>query len=172
MRKALIAFVAVAMLVFAGTAFAGQAGHAKLWEYDPGKTRTVVAKWTPDGLALQKNTATSTNAAAGAEVRGFEGVTLESLSFEMQDGEYCGAGAPRFNVSTAAGTSFLGCIYGEKSNAGNGWTKVTFDGDEVGAAAAFGPAINGLDIVMDEQGQTLLRNIKVNGVEIVNFSNN
>ena len=172
MRKALIAFVAIAMLVFAGTAFAGQAGHAKLWEYDPGKTRTVVSKWTPDGLSLQKNTATSTNAAAGAELKGFEGETLHSLSFEMKNDEYCGAGAPRFNVyNNVAGTAFLGCIYGDQEVLSNGWTKVTFDHDVVGASGAFGKAITGLDIVMDEEGQTLLRNITVNGVEIVNFSN-
>ncbi len=164
MRKALFALVAVAMLAFAGTAVAGKIGTAKPWEYDPGKTGTVVAKWTKDGLSLQKNTETATNAAAGADIKGVDGETLTKLSFEVQG--YCGAGAPRFNVYTDAGTSFLGCIYGEKLDLGNGWTRVTFNGDELGAGDAFGKTITGADVVMDEQGQTLLRNITVNGVAV------
>ena len=167
MRKALIAVVAVAMLAFAGTAMAGKVGHAVPWKYDPGKTGTVVAHWTKEGLSLQKNTATATNAAAGAEIKGVEGDRLESLSFEVKDGSYCGAGAPRFNVYTTAGTSFLGCIHGEQTPLDNGWTKVTFSGDEVGVAVGtFGSTITGADVVMDEQGQTLLRNITVDGIAI------
>lgn len=163
MRKALIAVLAVAMLVFAGAAMAGKTGHAVPWKYDPGKTGTVVAHWTNEGLSLQKNTATSTNAAAGADIKGVEGDELTSLSFEVKNGAYCGAGAPRFNVYTDAGTSFLGCSYGDRAAAGEGWTKVTFTGDELGTS---GRAITGADVVMDEQGQTLLRNISVNGASI------
>jgi hypothetical protein len=166
MRKALIAVVAVAVLVFAGAAMAGKTGHAVPWKYDPGKTGTIVAHWTKDGLSLQKNTPTATNAAAGADIKGVEGDTFMSLSFEVKDETYCGAGAPRFNVYSASGTSFLGCIHGEQTDAGDGWTKVTFTGDEVGAAGAFGLPITGADVVMDEQGQTLLRNISVNGTSI------
>ena len=166
MRKALFAIVAVAMLVFASTAIAGKTGTAVPWKYDPDHTGTVAANWTKDGLSLQKNTATSTNAAAGADIKGVDGQELTSLSFEMRNGTYCGAGAPRFNVYTEAGPSFLGCIYGENTPAGDGWTKVTFDGDELGAVGAFEGVINGADIVMDEEGQTLLRNISINGKPI------
>jgi len=164
MRKALFALVAVTMLAFAGTAVAGKIGTAKPWEYDPTNTGAVVAKWTKDGLSLQKNIETATNAAAGADIKGIDGETLTELSFEVQG--YCGAGAPRFNVYTDAGTSFLGCIYGEKTDAGNGWTRVTFNGDELSAAGAFGGKITGADVVMDEQGQALLRNITVNGMAV------
>jgi hypothetical protein len=83
---------------------------------------------------------------------------------------YCGAGAPRFNVYTDNGTSFLGCIHGETTDAGGGWTKVTFTGDEPFAGGAFGNPINGLAIVMDEEGQTLLRHITVDGVAVEKFS--
>ena len=169
MRKALFAIVAVAMLVFAGAAMAGKVGQAKPWVYDPDNTRSVVAAWTKDGLSLQKNAPTSTNASAGAEFKGVAGETMTKLSFEMKDGSYCGAGAPRFNVYTNSGTSFLGCIYGDKEDLGNGWTRVTFDGNEPFVGNAFGSTVSGVEVVMDEEGQTLLRNISVNGVTVNKF---
>jgi hypothetical protein len=79
--------------------------------------------------------------------------------------------APR-STSTARprpnGYSFdVGCIHGDKTPLGDGWTRVTFSGDEVGVeAGAFGSTMTGIDIVLDEQGQTLLRNISVNGVVV------
>jgi hypothetical protein len=68
-----------------------------------------------------------------------------------------------------AGTSFFGCTYGEHTNLDNGWTRVVFKGNEPGAGP-FGASINGVDVVMDEQGQTLLRNITVNGVTVDKFA--
>jgi hypothetical protein len=165
MRKALIAVFAIAMLVFAGAAVAAKTGSATPWKYDPGHTGTVVANWSKEGLSLQKNTATTTNAAAGADIKGVEGEKLTSLSFEVKG--YCGAGAPRFNVYDDANTLYyLGCTYGEKTDAGNGWTKVTFNGDELGGIGAFDHTITRAGIVMDEQGQTLLRNISVDDIAI------
>jgi hypothetical protein len=165
MRKSLFAVVAVAMLVFAGSAFAGKVGHAKLWEYDPNETGDVVATWTKDGLSLQKNAATSVAVAAGATIKGVEGEKLESLSYEIK-GDHCTGGAPRFNVVTDTATHFFGCIYGTTTSLDDGWTKVTFDDDVVGASGAFGSTMKGVDVVMDEEGQTLLRNLSVNGVVI------
>jgi hypothetical protein len=164
MRKALMALVAMSMLVLAGPAVAGKVGHAKLWVYDPGNTGNAAAEWTKDGLSLQKNAATSVELAAGAEIRGVAGETLSQLSFDVKG--YCGAGAPRFNVTTESGTAFFGCSYGETEDLGDGWTRVTFSGDEIGGAGAFGSVITGVDVVMDEQGQTLLRNLSVNGMVI------
>jgi len=164
MRKALIAVLAVSMLVFAAAAMAGKTGTAVPWKYDPGHTGTVVANWSKEGLSLQKNTATTTNAAAGADIKGTDG-ELTSLSFEVKNGAYCGAGAPRFNVKTTAGTTFLGCSYGAKTDLANGWSSVVFDADEIAAAGTVGAIIDA-NIVMDEQGQTLLRNISVNGQPI------
>ena len=167
MRKALLALVAISMLALAGPALAGKVGHAKLWVYDPGHTGNAVAVWTKDGLSLQKNAATSVELAAGAEIKGVEGETLSQLSFDVKG--YCGAGAPRFNVYTDSATYFFGCIYGETEDLGDGWTRVTFSGDEIGGVGAFGSTIAGVDVVMDEQGQTLLRNLSVNGVVIDKF---
>ena len=169
MRKALFALVAVTMLAFAGTAVAGKIGTAKPWEYDPTNTGAVVAKWTKDGLSLQKNIETATNAAAGADIKGIDGETLTELSFEVQG--YCGAGAPRFNVYTQSATYFIGCTYGDPTDLGDGWTRVTFSGDEIGGIGAFGSVMNGVDVVQDEEGATLLRNISVNGVVIDKFPN-
>jgi hypothetical protein len=162
MRKALIAIVAVAMLVFAGTALAGKVGQAKLWVYDPGNTGKAVATWTKDGLSLQKNIDTSANVAAGADIKGVAGQKLTKLSFDVKDGAYCGAGAPRFNVDDSDGaTSFFGCTQGEHTSTADGWTRVTFTGGS--------QTIKGVDVVMDEQGKTLLRNITVNGVAVDKF---
>jgi hypothetical protein len=89
MRKALFAIVAVAMLVFAGAAMAGKVGQAKPWVYDPDNTHSVVAAWTKDGLSLQKNAVTTTNASAGAEFKGVAGETMTKLSFQVKNGTYC-----------------------------------------------------------------------------------
>ena len=167
MRKALIAVAVVAMLVFASAAMAAKTGQAKPWVYDPGKIGGGVAAWTKDGLRLEKNVPTSELVAAGAEFKGVAGEPLTTLSFDVKNGKYCGAGAPRFNVYTDAGTAFLGCIHGEQTDLGDGWTHVVFTGDEVGVAAGtFGSIINGVDVMVDEQGQTLLRNITVNGLTV------
>jgi hypothetical protein len=169
MRKILFAAgLLVLALALVGAASAGKVGQAKLWVYDPGNAGRAVAEWTKNGLSLQKNAATSVELSAGAEIKGVEGETLEKLSFEVNG--YCGAGAPRFNVYTEARTYFIGCTYGDKDDLGGGWTRVTFSGDEIGGVGAFDSVIKGIDIVQDEEGQTLLRNISVNDVVIDKFS--
>ena len=169
-RIALVAaLLGACMFVLAGIATAGKVGLLKTWVYDPGHTGAAVSTWTKDGLSLQKNTATADNVAAGAAMKGVEGEPLSQLSFDVKG--YCGAGAPRFNVDTEAGsTLFFGCTYGTHTDLGNGWTHVEFHGDEPGAGA-FGAAIGGVDVVQDEKGQTLLRNISVNGVAVNKFPN-
>ena len=168
MRKFLpVAGLLVLALALVGTAAAGKVGLAKTWIYDPGNLSTASATWTKEGLSLQKNAPTSANLAAGAEFKGIEGQMLTKLSFDVKG--YCGAGAPRFNVTTDAGTSFFGCTYGEKADLGNEWTRVTFKGGEPGTVGVFAQAIKGVDVVMDEEGQTLLRNITVNGVAVDKF---
>ena len=48
---------------------------------------------------------------------------------------------------------------------------MTFSGDEIGGIGAFGSVLNGVDLVQDEEGATVLRNISVNGVVIDKFPN-
>ena len=44
---------------------------------------------------------------------GTAGITLTQLGFDYRNDSWCGAGAPRFNVYTTAGTYFFfGCRYG------------------------------------------------------------
>ena len=170
MRKFLpLAGLLVLALALVGTASAGKVGFVKTWVYDPGNLELASAEWTKEGLSLQKNAPTSEWLSAGAEIKGVEGDSLDQLSFEVKG--YCGAGAPRFNVVTDAGSMlFFGCAHGVKSDAGDGWTRVVFNGGEAGGGA-FGATIAGIDLVQDEQGQTLLRNISVNGVVVNKFPN-
>ncbi len=124
-------------------------------------------------LSLQKNAATSELVAAGADISGEEGITLTSLGFDYKTGTYCGAGAPRFNVYTSdTNYYFFGCEYGTHTDLGNGWTRVTFtDSDAVAAGSepfpGFGDTtVTDIEIVMDEQGQTVLDNIMINGIVV------
>jgi hypothetical protein len=162
-----VALLGVSVLVLAGIATAGKVGQAKTWIYDPGNTGAAVATWTKDGLSLQKNAPTAADVAAGVTFKGVEGKALSQLSFDVKG--YCGAGAPRFNVYTAGGTQFFGCTYGTHTPLSNGWTHVEFHGGEPGAGS-FGAIItDGVEVVQDEEGKTLLRNISVNGVAVDKF---
>ena len=84
----------------------------------------------------------------------------------MKTDSYCGAGAPRFNVAVDKTTQFFGCTYGTHTPLSDGWTHVEFQGPFSAGK------INGVDLVQDEQGQTQLRNISVNGVTFDKFSSN
>ena len=157
----------VVALALVGTAAAGKVGLAKTWVYDPGNLGTASATWTKDGLSLQKDAPLTANLAAGVEFKGLEGQMLTKLSFDVKG--YCGAGAPRFNVSTDAGTSFFGCTYGTHTPLADGWERVVFSGGAPGTVGAFAQVLEGVDVVMDESGRTLLRNITVNGVAVDKF---
>jgi hypothetical protein len=115
-------------------------------------------------LLFEKNVPTATFAAAIAVVNGIEGQPLTGLSWEHRDDGHCGAGAPRWNVTTNVTTYFLGCAAAAHSpGSAPGWTKDTF----VPPALAPGEAITGLQIVFDEgtdqgTGFVYLDNIQVN----------
>jgi hypothetical protein len=167
-----VALLGVSVLAFAGTAIAAKDGQVKpfVWAQDPSEASLAFAEWTKEGLSLQKNAPTATVVMAGAEIKGVAGKQLQQLSFEVKDGTYCNP-APRFNVysdSAPNGVYFaFGCIHGDKTPLGNGWTRVEFTGDEVGVdAGAFGATMSGIDIVLDEEGKSLLRNITVNKVVV------
>ncbi len=135
-------------------------------QHGPNSTST-----TSYTLSLQKNASTTTNSAAGAFIETGT-TTLTSLSFTYQG--YCGAGAPRFNVYTDTEVYyFFGCTYGTHTDLGNGWTQVTFTdadavpADGVTAFPGFGSTtVTGIDVVQDEEGQVLLKDIMVNGMTV------
>jgi hypothetical protein len=178
MKKILVLLALLALLVASATQAAppvvtGEIGVAEPWAYDPDGTDTIVAEWNDDGdiLILQKNAPTSTNSAAGASLLEADGEPLEFISFEVRG--YCNNGAPRFNVYHGDSwetytTGFFGCARSLDSELlGDGWTRVNFNCDsEEGVpdeATGCGLNILGIEIVMDEEGQTDLRNIVVNG---------
>jgi hypothetical protein len=69
------------------------------------------------GLLLSKNGPTPDCSAAGATIKN-PPRTLTELNFDYRKGGHCGAGAPRFNVTSKAGfTYFFGCIHGAHSPA-------------------------------------------------------
>jgi len=140
-------------------------------------------------LYFQKMTATETFAAAVARITGLEGqpvTAITDLQWEHRNDGWCGAGAPRWNISVTgpndfSTTIFLGCAAAVHTpDATNpDWTIDTFPGLGAAVAAALpaganaaGFAISGLSIVFDEgttqfglplgPGFVFLDNIQVN----------
>jgi hypothetical protein len=129
-----------------------------------------------EGLVLVKTGPTANNAAAGAELKGVKGMTLTELGYDIRNGSHCGAGAPRFNVTTEDGFWFIGCSSppGAVTTASNGWrrlrwTPVTGYKDGVTLGAVTGE-VKSIEIVFDEGqdtdpiGLAILDNIDVNGM--------
>lgn len=167
MRKLLASMLSVAaVFVFAVTA---QAASVTLnpWTYDPDNTGTVVSEVDSNGdLRLEKNAPTPTNSSAGATLEGVEGLSTTGMTLSFNVDGYCEAGAPRFNVTLESGsTIFLGCVYGDEDADGT----VVFEAGETYGGVLFpeGETVTRINIVQDEEGQTTLSNIAVNGVEVV-----
>jgi hypothetical protein len=120
------------------------------------------------GLLLNKNGPTTDCSSSGAEIEGFRrgrSATISELGFDYRVGGHCGAGAPRFNVTSTSGfTYFLGCIHGAQTPAPQDptqWTRVRFSATEGTVFPAnpaappfvFGPGgtqVKSIDIVFDE----------------------
>lgn len=143
----------------------------------------AVAEWSNgaginggEGLVLAKIRPTAEMVAADVDITGFMGKTISKLGFSVRADGDCGAGSPRFNLYTEeAGNTpyFFGC---NSSGATNMETKDTVE-DEKGvtwlvkeatlaAAGAEGETITDIEIVVDEQGSTVLDNIVVNDQSI------
>lgn len=155
-----------ASLVLGLTAFVAQAAtyNVSPWTYDPGSTGTAVSYVSNGNLHLEKNAVTSTNSAGGAEITGVSGLSTTGLTLSYNVNGYCGAGAPRFNLYLSDGsTVFLGCTYG---NDGSGHVTFTAGNTYGGVLFPTGKTITGIDIVMDEQGQTTISNIMINGTSV------
>jgi hypothetical protein len=89
--------------------------------FDPGRTGAIISRWVPftgpgnsdPAIIMAKILETSVDAAAVANVEGVRGIKLDELGFDVFEGGHCGAGAPRFNVTTVDGyVYFFGCSYG------------------------------------------------------------
>src|SRR5436190_973560 len=105
MKRLIIVVVAIFAFALAGTAAAALVPGV----FDPGNTGCPKASFANGVLHLEKNCATSTNAAAGADITGLEGQTFTSASFTLASTSQCNGGSPRFDVQTTTGFFFLGC---------------------------------------------------------------
>src|SRR6202158_5537242 len=119
---------------------------------------------TNQGLLLVKTGPGSNNASAGAVLTNVKGITLTDIGYDLRKpgapgdaaGSHCGAGAPRFNVTTSDGFWFVGCKSGDTS----------------GLPSPFTGTVKSISIVFDESqdtgpdnfGVAILDNIDVNGV--------
>ena len=144
-------------------AVAAQPVSLEPWTVDPGNACDVVSEFVSGGsLQLEKNCPTPTNAAAGAEITGVDGMSTTGMTLSFDYDGYCGAGAPRFNVYLDNGTTvFLGCAHGDPGATGT----ATFEAGNTYGGVNFpeGETVTGIDIVLDEEGQVTLSNIMVNG---------
>src|SRR6186997_2703394 len=105
MKKPLLLLIAVAAMAFAGTATAALVTGV----FDPGNTGCPVATYAAGVLHLEKNCATGTNAAAGADITGLEGQAFTTATFTLASATQCQGGSPRFDIVTTTDTFFLGC---------------------------------------------------------------
>ena len=174
MRLAVLSLGAACALAFAAPALAGgDTLKVDPFTFDPGNTGSIVSAWQPGtgladagksdhGLVLQKNAPTSTNAAAGAVVSGAEGQQLTEIGFDVKG--YCNAGSPRFNVVDQDGnTHFFGCVYGSQTPGADGWTRVRQTGADAFPPMDASDTIARVLIIADEQGQSVVDNVDVNG---------
>ncbi len=177
-------------------------GALATWEQDAGEPGQ---KGDPKqhGLYLQKHTATPNFSAAGAaltKLKPMPAADLSMLAFDIPGfaGEptfnvangYCGAGAPRFNVSSTdfpspAPPCFLGCAHGDKTqDPVTGWWEIKFVAPftqypgctGAGGESAIGGTVTSISILFDEgndvalpapnvglsPGDVVLDNIRVN----------
>ena len=181
-------------LMFGSTALAGGGFKVKPAQFvgtaeqcgGTAGTDTVASRWvTKEGLPdagnsnhalyLEKSGPTANCAAALAIIDGVEGITLTEIGWDVRDDGHCGAGAPRFNVTTSDGvTHFIGCASPPSSSASvpaPGWTRYEYD-----PATAFPPilptdTVESILIVFDEgenvgPGFVYLDNININGTLI------
>jgi hypothetical protein len=137
-----------------------------------------------EGLLLSKTGPTANFASGVAELKKVKGITLTSLGYDLRKsggtttsplGSHCGAGAPRFNVTTSDGAvHFIGCNSPPPvvTNVSTGWLRLRWD-----PITAFPPilptdVIQRIFIVFDEGtdasgapdsfGAAILDNIDVN----------
>jgi len=118
------------------------------------------------GLLLNKNGPSADCSAAGARIRGVEGMPVAAifpLGFDIRNGTHCGAGAPRFNLSFRTGSTpgfrFVGgCSNGVRAPAPQDpleWSRVRIAA-AVDPPIPPGSRIESLSLIFDEGTDTPL----------------
>lgn len=164
MKRVLVAAVAaLCMVTFATVASAA----LKPGVYDPGNTGCPKATYAKGVLHLEKNCATTVNAAAGADITGAEGQAFTSASFTLASASQCQGGSPRFNVDTTTGFFFLGCNNVVPTTNADGTATYLFNAATLAAAgqqvATPTGTIKSVSVLIDVQGKADLTNITLNG---------
>jgi hypothetical protein len=165
-RKFTITAIAVMALAITGVAGAALVPGV----YDPGNTGCPTATYDHGTLHLAKNCATTTNAAAGADITGVTGA-FASASFTLASTTQCQGGSPRFDIVTTTGTFFLGCNNVTPVLNADGSATYTFTAATIAAGGNQVPvptgSITAADVLIDVQGTADLRDITLNGVKQV-----
>jgi hypothetical protein len=122
----------------------------------------ATASYQAGALALSKGGVTSDDMASGATIGGI--TSLTSASFDVAG--YCGAGAPRLNVTTSDGkTHFFGCSANKPAESSHVTLDLSAAGDGSGnGGVAPTDTVTAIDFVFDESGATTLTNIQFNGM--------
>jgi hypothetical protein len=136
------------------------------------------------GLVLVKTGETLNDAAAQADITGVKGIILSEVGYDIRKGSHCGAGAPRFNITTTTGKFyFLGCSSPPPTTTtpGTGWSRLRWGTGTAGSVMAYlngntleaiTDPIKSMQIVFDEgqdtgpdfSGLAVLDNVDINGV--------
>ena len=164
MKKALFAAVAVCALAFAATA----AASLQPGVYDPGNTGCVTATYSHGVLHLVKNCPSSTDAAAGAEIDGFNGQSFQSASFTLANASQCQGGSPRFDISTTTGLFVAACNSVTPTTNPDGSVTYTFAPTDLVYLAdptqhPTPGTITGVSLLIDIQGTADVTKIMFNG---------
>jgi hypothetical protein len=164
MRKTLVAAVA-ALTMLVPTAVAAAALSPGV--YDPANTGCPKATYAKGTLHLEKNCATSVNAAAGASISGAEGQTFTSASFTLASASQCQGGSPRFIIITSTGFFPVGCNNVAPITNANGTVTYVFTAATLAAAgqqvATPTGTIQFVSVLIDVQGKADLTKITLNG---------
>jgi hypothetical protein len=168
MRKLIIAAIAACALALVGTAGAALVPGV----YDPDGTGCPKASYSNGVLHLEKNCATTTNAAAFGDITGLTGQPFTSASFTLASTAQCQGGSPRFNIFTTSGPQayFLGCNNVTPVINANGTATYNFTlADLLRINPTLPPpgTITDAAVIIDVQGTADVTRIFVNGMREV-----
>jgi hypothetical protein len=112
-------------------------------------------------------------AAAYAELKGVDDtVWSDQIGYDIQSNSYCGAGAPRFNVVTDAGTThFVGGCANDPDRSvvgvdrqGESWQRARFnEPTQQFPDLVPGTPITAIYLLHDEEGRSVIDNVFYNG---------
>jgi hypothetical protein len=152
---------------------ADSTGVASIGTYtDPACQSGDPADKQNEGLLLAKTGPTNNFASAFARIDD-PPATITQLGYDIRKptspgdprGSHCGAGAPRFNVTTGSTTSFVGCNSPAPTVAavGNGWLRLRWTVNYTGVSKLSIVFDEGQDTGPDNFGLAVLDNVDVNG---------